>query len=49
VIEKATIDAEVMRLTRLKKQHAESLYQMRHRIRRLNARSTRHGIAESQF
>ncbi len=35
VIEKAAIDAEVMRLTRLKKQHAESLYQMRHRIRRL--------------
>ncbi len=35
VIEKATIDAEVMRLTRLKKQHAESLYQMRYRIRRL--------------
>ena len=33
VIEKATIDAEVMRLTRLKKQHAESLYQMRYRIR----------------
>jgi N12 class adenine-specific DNA methylase len=36
VIEKATIDADVMRLTRLKKQHAESLYQMRYRIRRLN-------------
>ena len=36
VIEKASIDAEVMRLTRLKKQHAESLYQMRYRIRRLN-------------
>lgn len=35
VIEKATIDAEVMRLTRLKRQHAESLYQMRYRIRRL--------------
>ena len=35
VIEKATIDAEVMRLTRLKKQHAESLYQMRHRVRQL--------------
>ena len=35
VIEKATIDAEVMRLTRLKKQHAESLYQMRYRIKRL--------------
>ncbi len=36
VIEKATIDAEVMRLTRLKKQHVETLYQMRYRIRRLN-------------
>ena len=36
VIEKATVDAEVMRLTRLKRQHAESHYQMRHRIRRLN-------------
>jgi N12 class adenine-specific DNA methylase/predicted O-methyltransferase YrrM len=36
VIEKATIDAEVMRLTRLKKQHAESLYQMRYRVRGLN-------------
>jgi N12 class adenine-specific DNA methylase len=36
VIEKATIDAEVMRLTRLQRQHAESLYQMRYRIRRLN-------------
>jgi N12 class adenine-specific DNA methylase len=36
VIEKATIDAEVMRLTRSKKQHAESLYQMRYRVRRLN-------------
>jgi len=36
VIEKAGIDAEVMRLTRLKKQHTESLYQMRYRIRRLN-------------
>ncbi|MEP6672014.1 MAG: DEAD/DEAH box helicase family protein, partial [Chthoniobacter sp.] len=35
VIEKAAIDAEVMRLTRLKKQHAESLYQMRSRIRSL--------------
>ncbi len=35
MIEKATIDAEVMRLTRLKGQHAESLYQMRHRIKRL--------------
>ena len=39
VIEKATIDAEVMRLTRLKKQHAESLYQMRYRIRRLGDES----------
>jgi N12 class adenine-specific DNA methylase len=36
VIEKATIDADVMRLTRLKRQHAESLFQMRYRIRRLN-------------
>jgi N12 class adenine-specific DNA methylase len=35
VIEKATIDAEVMRLTRLKRQHVESLYQMRYRIKRL--------------
>jgi N12 class adenine-specific DNA methylase len=37
VIEKARIDAEVMRLTRLKKQHAESLYQMRYQIRRINS------------
>jgi hypothetical protein len=36
VIEKARIDVEVMRLTRLKKQHAESLYQMRYQIRRIN-------------
>ncbi len=35
VIEKAHVDAEVMRLTRLKKQHAESLYQMRHRLKGL--------------
>ena len=35
VIEKATIDAEVMRLTRLKKQHAESQYQMRYRVKSL--------------
>ena len=35
VIEKASIDAEVMRLTRLKRQHAESVYQMRYRIKRL--------------
>ena len=35
VIEKAQVDAEVMRLTRLKKQHAESLYQMRYRIKSL--------------
>ncbi len=34
VIEKATIDAEVMRLTRLKRQHAESLYQMRSPVMR---------------
>jgi TolA-binding protein len=36
VIEKARIDAEVIRLTRLKKQHAENLYQMRYQIRRIN-------------
>jgi N12 class adenine-specific DNA methylase len=36
VIEKARVDADVMRLTRLKKQHAESLYQMRYQIRRIN-------------
>ncbi len=35
VIEKAHVDAEVMRLTRLKKQHAESLYQMRYRLKGL--------------
>jgi len=35
VIEKAQVDAEVMRLTRLKKQHADSLYQMRYRIKTL--------------
>jgi hypothetical protein len=35
VIEKAGVDAEVMRLNRLKKQHAESLYQMRYRIKTL--------------
>jgi N12 class adenine-specific DNA methylase len=40
VIEKARIDAEVMRLTRLKKQHAESLYQMRYQIRRINDNAT---------
>ncbi|MBA3831707.1 MAG: DEAD/DEAH box helicase family protein [Chthoniobacterales bacterium] len=40
VIEKATIDAEVMRLTRLKRQHAESLYQMRYRIRRIGDNAT---------
>jgi hypothetical protein len=40
VIEKATIDAEVLRLTRLKKQHADSQYQMRCRVKTLgeNAR-----------
>jgi N12 class adenine-specific DNA methylase len=36
VIEKSGIDAEVMRLSRLKKQHAESLYQMRYRIKTLS-------------
>jgi N12 class adenine-specific DNA methylase len=46
VIEKATIDAEVMRLTRLKRQHAESLYQMRHRIKRLGDTS---GILEREI
>jgi hypothetical protein len=40
VIEKARIDAEVMRLTRLKRQHAESLYQMRYQIRRINDNAT---------
>jgi N12 class adenine-specific DNA methylase len=35
VIEKAGVDAEVMRLNRLKKQHAESLYQMRYRVKSL--------------
>jgi len=35
VIEKAAVDAEVMRFTRLKKQHAESQYQMRYRIKTL--------------
>ncbi len=35
VIEKAHVDAEVMRLTRLKRQHAESLYQMRYRLKGL--------------
>jgi hypothetical protein len=29
------MDAEVMRLTRLKKQHADSQYQMRYRIKTL--------------
>ena len=35
VIEKAHVDAEVLRLTRLKKQHADSQYQMRYRIKTL--------------
>jgi len=35
VIEKAQVDAEVMRLTRLKKQHSESFYQMRYRLKGL--------------
>ena len=35
VIEKASIDAEVLRLTRLKKQHADSQYQMRCRVKTL--------------
>jgi N12 class adenine-specific DNA methylase len=46
VIEKATIDADVMRLTRLKRQHAESLYQMRYRIKRLGDTS---GILEREI
>ncbi len=33
VIEKASVDAEVIRLTRLKKQHQESQYQVRFRIK----------------
>jgi len=40
VIEKAAVDAEVMRLTRLKRQHSESLYQMRYRIKRLSDNAT---------
>ena len=35
VVEKAAVDAEVMRLTRLKKQHADSQYQIRYRIKAL--------------
>jgi hypothetical protein len=35
VIEKAAIDAEVMRLTRLKRQHADSHFQMRYRVKTL--------------
>ena len=35
VVEKAAIDAEVMRLTRLKRQHADSHFQMRYRIKTL--------------
>jgi hypothetical protein len=38
VIEKAQVDAEVMRLTRLKKQHTESLYQIRYRLKGLAER-----------
>ncbi len=33
VIEKASVDAEVMRLSRLKKQHNDSQYQLRYRIK----------------
>jgi N12 class adenine-specific DNA methylase/SAM-dependent methyltransferase len=36
VMEKATIDAEVIRLTRLRSQHAETQYRIRSDIRRLN-------------
>jgi hypothetical protein len=35
VIEKAAIDAEVMRLSRLKRQHADSRFQMRYRVKTL--------------
>jgi hypothetical protein len=35
VIEKASINAEVLRLTRLRKQHADSQYQMRYRLKSL--------------
>jgi len=35
VIEKAQVDAEVIRLTRLKRQHADSLYHMRYRVKSL--------------
>lgn len=41
IIEKASIDAEVMRLTRLKRQHSDSLYKMRHRIVGLNENARR--------
>ena len=33
VIEKASVDAEVIRLSRLKKQHLDSQYQLRYRIK----------------
>lgn len=36
VMEKATVDAEVIRLTRLRSQHAETQYRIRTDIRRLN-------------
>lgn len=39
IIEKASIDAEVMRLTRLKRQHTDSLYQIRYRIKSLKERA----------
>jgi N12 class adenine-specific DNA methylase len=39
VIEKASIDADVLRLTRLKKQHADSQYQIRCRIKSLSAQT----------
>lgn len=35
MIEKAGVDAEVARLTRLKKQHLDSQYQVRYRIKSL--------------
>ncbi len=40
VIEKASVDAEVLRLTRLKKQHSDSQYQMRCRVKTLAEHSS---------
>ncbi len=36
VIEKASVDAEVMRLNRLRSQHAETQYRIRSELRRLS-------------